>query len=90
MREPVRQRGSIARALERMPQSRRGHGIRFTGLRPTIRSLVGRGMLVPRGSGWDVGYVVTADLVERGKVVAGTVDGREASGAREKRARLRR
>lgn len=62
--------GSLRFALDRMPQSTRGVGLCFTGLRETIHALVRRRLLVPGGSGWEAGYTVRPELAAQGRELA--------------------
>jgi hypothetical protein len=60
----------LRRAVERMPQASVRNGLRFTGLRRTIHSLVQRRLLIPGGSGWEAGYAVSDQLRRDGRVLA--------------------
>jgi hypothetical protein len=57
---------AIGRALARMPQVVRPAGQQFTGLRTSIHRLVATGMLRPKGSGWDAGYVAAPEMRDSG------------------------
>lgn len=69
----TRDRSEIARALARMPQARITTGQRFTGLRDTIYRLVASGALVPGGEGWDAGYAVASEFLDRGRTMLVTL-----------------
>lgn len=56
----------IGHALRRMPQTRITIGQRFIGLRDLIHRLVRAGALVPSGGGWNAGYAVRPDFIDRG------------------------
>jgi hypothetical protein len=63
----------LARALDRMPQARVTTGQRFTGLRGSIHRLVASGALVPGGEGWDAGYAVAPEFIDKGRAMLATL-----------------
>lgn len=72
----------ISRALARMPQARVTTGQRFTGLRGSIHRLVASGALTPGGDGWDAGYSVSNDFLDRGRTMLATLPLPEQAGLR--------
>jgi hypothetical protein len=53
--------GSVGRALTRWPLERSTEGPRLAGLASVIRELAATGALVPSGSGWEAGYLVSEE-----------------------------